>query len=86
MKLDLKDNKKKPNNDLYIYFSNFEEVGHGVSEIPKDVDEFVALDIGLVADDAHGDEKKVSIAARDNKSPLKEGFYYLIIFIVVVKK
>lgn len=64
----LKDNNKKPNNNLYIYFSNFEEVGHGVSEIPKDVDEFVALDIGLVAEDAHGDEKKVSIAARDNKT------------------
>ena len=64
----LKDNNKKPNNNLYVYFSNFEEVGHGVSEIPKDVDEFVALDIGLVADDAHGDEKKVSIAARDNKT------------------
>lgn len=64
----LKDNEKKPNNNLYVYFSNFEEVGHGVSEIPKDVDEFVALDIGLVAEDAHGDEKKVSIAARDNKT------------------
>lgn len=45
-----------------------EEVGHGVSEIPKDGDEFVVLDIGLVTDDAHGDEKKVSIAARDNKT------------------
>lgn len=55
----LKDNNKKPNNNLYVYFSNFEEVGHGVSEILKDVDEFVALDIGLVADDAHGDEKKL---------------------------
>ena len=43
-------------------------MGHGVSEIPNDVDEFVALDIGLVAEDAHGDEKKVSIAARDNKT------------------
>ena len=64
----LRDNNKKPNNNLYLYFSNFEEVGHGVSEIPKDVDEFVALDIGLVAEDAHGDEKKVSIAARDNKT------------------
>ncbi|WP_432205076.1 M42 family metallopeptidase [Cetobacterium somerae] len=64
----LKDNNEKPNNNLYIYFSNFEEVGHGVSEIPNDVDEFIALDIGLVAEDADGDEKKVSIAARDNKT------------------
>lgn len=64
----LKDNNSKPKNDLYIYFSNFEEVGHGVSVVPKEVDEFIALDIGLVGEDAHGDEKKVSIAARDNKT------------------
>lgn len=64
----LKENNEKPKNDLYLYFSNFEEVGHGVSVVPEKVDEFIALDIGLVGEDAHGDEKKVSIAARDNKT------------------
>lgn len=64
----LKDSNSKPKNNLYVYFSNFEEVGHGVSVVPQEVDEFIALDIGLVGEDAHGDEKKVSIAARDNKT------------------
>lgn len=52
------ENNLKPNNDLYIYISNFEEIGHGVSLFPEDLDEFIALDIGLVGEDALGDEKK----------------------------
>lgn len=64
------DNKEKPENDLYVYFSNFEEIGHGVSVFPEDLDEFIAIDIGLVAgEDAHGDEKKVNIVAKDSRSP-----------------
>lgn len=63
------ENNLKPNNDLYIYISNFEEIGHGVSVFPEDLDEFIALDIGLVGEDALGDEKKVSISAKDNKTP-----------------
>ena len=66
----LKDNKLKPRTDLYIYFSNFEEIGHGVSVFPEDLDEFIAVDIGIVAgEDAHGDEKKVNIIAKDSRSP-----------------
>lgn len=66
----LKDNKLKPKTDLYVYFSNYEEIGHGVSVFPEDLDEFIAIDIGLVAgDDAHGNEKKVNIIAKDSRSP-----------------
>lgn len=66
----LKDNNLKPQTDLYIYFSNYEEIGHGVSVFPEDLDEFIAIDIGLVAgDDAHGDEKKVNIVAKDSRTP-----------------
>lgn len=65
----LNDYNLKPKSDLYIYFSNYEEIGHGVSVIPEDLDEFIALDIGLVGADAFGDERKVSIAAKDNKTP-----------------
>ena len=66
----LKDNKLKPKTDLYIYFSNYEENGHGVSVFPEDLDEFIAVDIGLAAgEDAHGDEKKTNIVAKDSKSP-----------------
>ena len=66
----LKDNKLKPKTDLYVYFSNYEEIGHGVSVFPEDLDEFIAVDIGLVAGkDAHGDEKKMQIIAKDSRSP-----------------
>lgn len=65
----LNDNNLKPKNGLYIYISNYEEIGHGVSVIPDDMDEFIALDIGLVGAEALGDEKKVNIAAKDNKTP-----------------
>lgn len=66
----LKDNNLKPKTDLYIYFSNYEEIGHGVSVFPEDLDEFIAIDIGLVAgEDAHGDEKKVNIVAKDSRTP-----------------
>ena len=69
----LKDNDMKPKNGLYIYISNYEEIGHGVSVMPEDMDEFIALDIGLVGEDALGDERKVSITAKDNKTPYDVG-------------
>ncbi len=66
----LHDNKLKPKTNLYVYFSNYEEIGHGVSVFPEELDEFIAIDIGLVAgEDAHGDEKKVNIVAKDSRSP-----------------
>ena len=65
----LKDNNVKPKTGLYVYISNYEEIGHGVTVIPENLDEFVALDIGLVGADALGDERKVSIAAKDLKTP-----------------
>lgn len=64
----LKENKIKPKNKLYIYISNYEEIGHGISVIPEDVYEFIALDIGIVSADSLGDEKKVAIAMKDFKT------------------
>ena len=65
----LKENNLKPKTDLWIYFSNYEEIGHGVSVYPEGLDEFIAIDIGLVAGpDAHGDEKKVNIVAKDSRT------------------
>lgn len=66
----LKDNNLKPKTDLWVYFSNYEEIGHGVSVYPEDLDEFISIDIGLVAGpDAHGDERKVNIVAKDSRTP-----------------
>lgn len=65
----LKDSNEKPKNKVYFYISNYEEIGHGVSVIPEDVEEFIALDVGLVAEDALGDERKVNIVAKDSRTP-----------------
>lgn len=65
----LQDNGIKPRNRVYFYISNYEEIGHGVSFIPKDVVDFIALDVGLVAEDALGDERKVNIVAKDSRTP-----------------
>lgn len=65
----LKDNDIKPKNRVYFYISNYEEIGHGVSFIPEDVVDFIALDVGLVAEDALGDERKVNIVAKDSRTP-----------------
>lgn len=65
----LGDHKIAPNSDLYIYFSNYEEIGHGISLFPSDLDEFIAIDIGLANNGMNGDEKKVSISAKDSKTP-----------------
>lgn len=62
------DNNLKPKNRLHIYISNYEEIGHGISVIPSDVREFIALDIGIVTADSLGDEKKVAITVKDFKT------------------
>ncbi len=55
--------------DTYLYFANYEEVGHGISFIPEDVEEVIAIDVGLCAPDANGDERKVNIVVKDASSP-----------------
>lgn len=72
----LKDEQKSPKTDLYLYFTNYEEIGHGISCLPAGIEEVIALDIGLATGDSadeskdvHGDEKKVAIAANDSSTP-----------------
>ena len=52
-----------------IYFSVFEEVGHGASALAKDIDEFVTVDMGCVGTDLAGNEYAVSICAKDSGGP-----------------
>ena len=58
----------KPNFDTYVYFTNYEEVGHGGATI-KNVSEFLALDMGCVGLDLDGNEYAVSICAKDSSGP-----------------
>lgn len=65
----LRDNNLKPERKVYFYISNYEEIGHGISYIPPEVEDFIALDVGLVAEDAAGDERRVNIVAKDSRTP-----------------
>lgn len=63
-----------PSRRVYFNISNYEEVGHGVSYIPEDVNEILSLDIGIVAEHSNSDEHAVSIFARDNITPYDISF------------
>lgn len=64
-----KDNNITPKHNICAVFSTYEEVGHGLSHLPKPVDEFVALDMGCIGDDLACTEYDVSICAKDSSGP-----------------
>lgn len=61
-------NNIKPKYDTYVYFTNYEEVGHGGATINK-IDEILAVDMGCVGLDLAGNEYSVSICAKDSSGP-----------------
>ncbi len=65
----LRENRILPSYTTYIYISNYEEIGHGVSVLPEKVDEFLALDIGTVGPGHTSDEHCVTIVAKDSRTP-----------------
>ncbi|WIF95770.1 M42 family metallopeptidase [Caminicella sporogenes] len=65
----LKRNKITPNNTIKIFISTYEEIGHGSSYIPKEIDELIAIDMGAIGDDLNCTEFDVSICAKDSSGP-----------------
>ena len=65
----LKDTNQKPLYRTIMAFSYLEEIGLGGTYVPAEVSEFLALDIGLIGPGYDGDERKVSICAKDNSTP-----------------
>ncbi|WP_432403097.1 M42 family metallopeptidase [Wukongibacter sp. M2B1] len=65
----LKSNKITPKNNIKIFISTYEEVGHGASFIPNDIDELIAIDMGAMGDDLNCKETQVSICAKDSSGP-----------------
>ncbi len=65
----VKDNNLKFKYDTKMYFVVYEEVGHGASMVDNKISEFVTLDMGCVGLDLAGDERKVSICAKDSGGP-----------------
>lgn len=58
------------NRKVYLFFSNYEETGHGsAAALPTDAIEILAVDMGAVGDDLGTDEHKVSICAKDSSGP-----------------
>lgn len=50
-------------------FPHYEEIGHGGAYLPDEVEEFVAVDIGLIGPDYEGNEFNVAICCKDAYSP-----------------
>ena len=63
------ENGLKPKYRTLLSFPFYEEINHGGAYIPPEVEEFVAIDIGLIGPDYDGNERTVSICVKDNFSP-----------------
>lgn len=59
----------KPKNKVKIIVSTYEEVGHGCSNIPDDIDELIAIDMGCIGLDLACSEQDVSICPKDSSGP-----------------
>lgn len=58
----------------YLYFSVFEEVGHGTSaRIPENVTDVIAVDMAAVGAGQTSDERAVTICAKDTSGPYHYG-------------
>jgi putative aminopeptidase FrvX len=58
-----------------IFFSNYEEVGHGGSVgYSKGIEELLVIDMGVLGDDCQGNEVSCSICAKDSTGPYDYGF------------
>ncbi len=64
----LKEQKKQA--PVELYFSNYEEVGHGgATGYDKGIKELLVIDMGVLGDDCEGDELSCSICAKDSTGP-----------------
>lgn len=59
----------QPKYNVKIIVSSYEEVGHGCSTIPDDIDELVGIDMGCIGLDLSCTEQDVSICAKDSSGP-----------------
>lgn len=53
-----------------LFFSNYEEVGHGGTVgYSKSIEELLVIDMGVLGDDCQGNEVSCSICAKDSSGP-----------------
>lgn len=77
------DNNILPRNTIKFIISTYEEVGHGASYIPEEIDELLAVDMGCIGKDLACTEYDVSICAKDSSGPYD---YYMINNLVDIAK
>ena len=65
----LSTHKIKPSYTTKILITNYEEVGHGASNIPSDIVEMLSIDMGCIGEDLTCTEYDVSICAKDSSGP-----------------
>jgi len=65
----LKENQIMPRHNTKIIISTYEEVGHGSSQIPAEIEELIAVDMGCIGRDLACTEFDVSICAKDSSGP-----------------
>lgn len=61
--------KLRPACNVTLFFSVYEEVGHGGAWMPQGLEEILAVDMGCIGLDLGCDEYKVSICAKDSHGP-----------------
>ncbi len=58
-----------------LFFSNYEEVGHGASAgYGPGIKDLLVIDMGVVGDEVAGDERACSICAKDSSGPYDYSF------------
>lgn len=65
----LKEQNLRPQNRTIFSFPYYEEVSFGGTYIPEGVSELIAVDIGLIGPELEGNERSVSICAKDASAP-----------------
>ena len=75
----LAENKLKPKYNTLFSFSFYEEIGYGGAYVPPEVSEMVAVDIAIIGPDSDGDEKSVTICAKDARMPYDHDLVYSLV-------
>jgi len=65
----LKENQIPVRHHTKMIISTYEEVGHGSSQIPAEIEELIAVDMGCIGEDLACTEYDVSICAKDSSGP-----------------
>ncbi len=66
---DIHKNNITPAHNTTFIFSTYEEVGHGCANIPSNISELLAVDMGCIGEHLSCSEYDVSICAKDSSGP-----------------